>query len=398
MSECLRILGAIAERMAGKALHSPDSTWEHLLLLEMHRGGEEATGTGAANGWYGSCTGTSFSRLRYWLHLIQAPTYGSGFVASEEPVCPSAPATYQPDVPGLVSEFKGGIERQLVSTIRSTGELGGIETEESGHDGRRDLDGDGYVAHSLTRRSKGRASAGARPRSLELVGLAGVGKSHLKDRLRNFLGGRSVDVVTQRVPPTNLVLHVDALRRCAPLVRYLLTRSSSNLSARVATSMYFLHYAGRELAAARSVPRVDVLVSDEGWFHKLRRLRRLVGSETSFADLPRDARETLFGADLVVFVTADPMEVCRRKLRRKGIAETEASIAKQYAESDRLGQWQEEGLSRRDLEQAAAMLGVTYVEIDYRPDFDIELELLPHLVQAGLLYEKSEGGGADLPL
>ncbi len=249
---------------------------------------------------------------------------------------------------------------------------------------RDGADGAKDVTRFVTQRSKSQPSAGGRPRSLEFVGLAGVGKSHLKERLRHYLGTRSIDVVTQRVPPTNLVLHVEALRRFAPLARFILATSSADLSARVATSMYFLHYAGRELAAARSVPRPDVLVSDEGWFHKLRRLRRLVDSDMSFADLPRAARESLFGADLVVFVTADPMEICRRKLRRKGVPETKASIAEQYAKSDRLGQWQEEALSRRDLDQAVAMLNVSYVEIDYRPDFDLERDLLPHLVRIGL--------------
>ena len=42
----------------------------------------------------GSSNEHLLSRLRYWLHLPQAPKYGTGFIASEERSCPSSKAVY----------------------------------------------------------------------------------------------------------------------------------------------------------------------------------------------------------------------------------------------------------------------------------------------------------------
>ena len=63
---------------------------------------------------------------------------------------------------------------------------------------------------------------------------------------------------------------------------------------------------------------------------------------------------------------------------------TPATLAQQYADSARLGQWDEYDRTRRDLEQAAERRQQRFVEIDYEEGFEVERDLGPHLRRLGL--------------
>jgi len=138
-------------------------------------------------------------------------------------------------------------------------------------------------------------------------------------------------------------------------------------------------HAWREEIVARLVPPPDFVLVEEGWYHKMRRLRRFLGHEVTYRDLAPDVRAGLFGADFVVFLTADPLEVCRRKLQRWGVPVTPEELARQYARSEALGQWREDAYTRDDLQQAAESDGLRFVELVYGDGFDVVGELVPLL-------------------
>jgi len=108
-----------------------------------------------------------------------------------------------------------------------------------------------------------------------------------------------------------------------------------------------------------------VVIDEDGRFHKLRRLRRVTRSEIAFADLPERVGGPHFVADLVLLVTADPMQICARKLRRTGRPVTPETLTQQYADSGALGQWDEYARTRRDLKQATERHGQRFVAIEY---------------------------------
>ena len=218
-----------------------------------------------------------------------------------------------------------------------------------------------------------------RPRCLELVGLAGVGKSHLMKRLSEHYGARQVDLARQRVTASDAGALGSALMRMAPLYGYIARSNGFGTRDSWVTSRQFTYFAWQEEVAMRTAPPPELLLAEEGWFHKLRRLRRLLGTDVTFSELPEGIRRRLFRADAVVIMTADPMEICARKLRRRGRDVTDSSLAQQYAQSAALGQWEELDLTRQDVRQAAEMHGLAYVEIDYRHGYDVETELLPAL-------------------
>jgi len=82
---------------------------------------------------------------------------------------------------------------------------------------------------------------------------------------------------------------------------------------------------------------------------------------------------------VVLFLTADPMVVCERKLVRSGKPVTPESLERQYQRSGELGQWEEDCYTRIDLQQASAEMGLHHVEVAYGPDFDEATDLLPLL-------------------
>ena len=232
---------------------------------------------------------------------------------------------------------------------------------------------------------------------VELVGVAGVGKSHLKMQLAVHLRGRYVDVMATRPSLRNAHLLAAATRRLAPLFRYVMLSSLKNLLPRLNYCLQLLRYAWREELAWRASPQPEFIVSDEGWFHKLRRIRRFLRPDLAYLDLPASVRRRLFRPDIVVFVTADEYVICARKLRRKGEDVTPEALAAQHARSGALGQWGERELTTRDLEQAAASDGLRYVEIDYRDDFDVASELLPILEESLMLRDGSQRATAPSP-
>jgi len=138
-------------------------------------------------------------------------------------------------------------------------------------------------------------------------------------------------------------------------------------------------YSWRELAALRAWPRPEFVLSEEGWFHKLRRLRRFMRPGTTYADLPVLVSTRLFRPDLVVFLTVDPLTACARKLQRWGVRVTPEELVKQYERSAALGQWEEDDLTRIDLDQASAAVGLRYVELNYTEDLDLLEGLIPIL-------------------
>ena len=218
-----------------------------------------------------------------------------------------------------------------------------------------------------------------RPLFVELVGLAGVGKTHLKRQLVALLGDRCLDLVGLRLSVRDVRSLPAAWRRAAPLGWYVMTASGGQpLPVRASVAKGLLRYGWASAAAAR-LPQPPRFVVAEGWFHKLRRVRKLLGRETTFRDLPASVRGRLGMPDLVLLVTADPMVICQRKLKRSGQPVTPESLERQYARSGERGQWDEDRLTRIDLEQAASETGLRFVEIDYGPEYDVAGELVPLL-------------------
>ena len=231
-----------------------------------------------------------------------------------------------------------------------------------------------------------RSSAGRdrRHKVIEFVGLAGVGKSHLNRRLVAWYGSRALDL--DAVAPRRLGLGAwwHALSVVVPVFAPVLAAGPAPARKRWRFLRQALALAAREAWARRYLTSDVVVLSEEGWFHKLREFRRLTGSDTSFADLAVAARARLFYADLVILLTAEPEVVCARKLRRRGIEVTPESVARQYAASRALGQWDEHRKSVRDLEEAATKATCDFQVIDYRPGFDVVAELVPLLEARGL--------------
>lgn len=222
------------------------------------------------------------------------------------------------------------------------------------------------------------------PRTIELVGLAGVGKSHLKARLLELFGDRGVDLDSvptslQRVPQL-----VPALVETAPLVWLLVRPGPGRPQRRFRFARAIVMQAWRERIVARVGHRDRVVIAEEGWFHKLRQLRRLARPGLSYGSLPGAVRRRIARADLVLFLTADTEALCARKLRRKGIAVTPETLRRQYLESEALGQWNEGLHTQVDLRQAADEHQVRHEVIDYHEHFELEDDLLPLLERHGL--------------
>jgi hypothetical protein len=214
---------------------------------------------------------------------------------------------------------------------------------------------------------------------IELVGLAGVGKSHLARRLVAWFGGRAAE--HSEVSPTwrDLPELPRTLADLAPVLRMVMRSGGASWGVRVRFCQRLVVHAWRDAAVERSLRGRNVVIIEEGWFHKLRQLRRITRTETTFAELAGRLGRRRVEADLVVLLTADATEICARKLRRKGRPVTPETLARQYAKSAALGQWDEYARTRLDLEQAAARFQQRFVEIDYGATFDFERDLVPHL-------------------
>ena len=218
--------------------------------------------------------------------------------------------------------------------------------------------------------------------NVELVGLAGVGKTHLKKQLMVLLGDRCFDLVSYRPSWRDATSLPLAIWKAMPLSWYVMRASTRPLAVRVRLFKRFMADAWRQEAVARLRRRPEFVLLEEGWFHKLRRLRQVVDPSTTYRDLPEAVRRRLLNPDLVVFVTADPVVTCKRKLQRSGRPITPEEIALQYARSGARGQWEEDALTRLDLEQASAAAGVPHIEIEYGEDFDVAATLIPLLERA----------------
>ena len=232
--------------------------------------------------------------------------------------------------------------------------------------------------------SDGTASPRSALRRIELVGLAGVGKSHLKVRLLELLGDRGVDVGAVTASPRWLPQLVGALLDTAPLLWLLLRSQRVTRQQRFRFARATVVHAWRERIIARQASPDCIVVSEEGWFHKLRQLRRFAGPRLSYGSLPGPLRRRIARADLVLFLTAETDVLCARKLRRKGIPVTPETLRRQYLESEALGQWSEHLNTQFDLRQAANEHQVRYEVVDYHESFDFEDDLLPLLVRHGL--------------
>ena len=242
-------------------------------------------------------------------------------------------------------------------------------------------------AHVVTSRAVGQPRE--TPLFVELVGVAGVGKTHLKQQLGALLGDRCLDLVGLRLSYRDASSLPAAWRRAAPLGWFVMTASKGQpLPVRAMVAKGLLRYGWASAAAARQ-PHPPRFVLAEGWFHKLRRVRKLVGPETTFLHLPLSVRSRLGMPDLVLLVTADPMVICQRKLKRAGEAVTPEALERQYARSGARGLWDEDRLTRIDLQQAASETGLRFVEIDYGPEYDVAGELVPLLESFRMKAERS---------
>ena len=224
---------------------------------------------------------------------------------------------------------------------------------------------------------------------IELVGTAGVGKSHLQGRLLELLGSQAADPYSFGWSVNDLRSVVGAVVRFAPMFAFMLRSSRETKKTRqiLKYSMRLLRYAFQEERARRARVPPRVVVSANGWYHKLRQVRRLLDPSLRFEHLPGSVQRELFRASVVVHVTADPLEICARKLRRSGEDVTECSLAAAYERAAEAGQWQEYGPSREDLEQAARSRGLKVIEIVYDDGYSVERELLPMLIGLGVVTD-----------
>lgn len=227
--------------------------------------------------------------------------------------------------------------------------------------------------------SAGRRRTGGATLSVELVGLAGVGKSHLRRQLVLLLGDRCFDLLACRPSLRHVSGLPRAVYRALRLSWYLFRSSDFRPTPPLRTIARFVLYAWREEFATRSQVLPDFVLIEEGWFQKLRWMRKVAGPTVTYGELPARVRRGFLRADVVLFLTADPMVVCERKLVRSGKPVTPESLERQYQRSGELGQWEEDCYTRIDLQQASAEMGLHHVEVAYGPDFDEATDLLPLL-------------------
>lgn len=209
--------------------------------------------------------------------------------------------------------------------------------------------------------------------------MAGVGKSHLARRLFAWYGDRAVEHSSVTPSWSDLPALPRTIGELAPLLLQVLRSGGSSAAVRIRFCRRLLVHAWRDAVITRSMRGQRVVIDEEGWFHKLRQLRRVMGSDIAFADLPESVSRRHFDADLVLLLTADPAQICARKLRRKGKRVTPETLAQQYADSAALGQWDELARTRHDLEQAAALRLQRFVEIDYGESFDFDRDVVSQL-------------------
>ena len=212
-----------------------------------------------------------------------------------------------------------------------------------------------------------------------MVGLAGVGKSHLKARLLELFGNRAIDLALVHTSVRSIPQLVPALVEAAPVVWLLLRSHRVTLQRRLRFARAIVVQAWRVRIVARQLDPECVVIVEEGWFHKLRQLRRIARPGLSYGSLPAALRRRIARTDLVLFLIADTEELCARKLRRKGIPVTRETLRRQYLESEALGQWNEYLHTQVDLRQAAAEHQVRHEVIDYHERFDLANDLLPLL-------------------
>jgi hypothetical protein len=224
----------------------------------------------------------------------------------------------------------------------------------------------------------------ARVVRIELVGLAGVGKSHLAKRLCTWYDGRALELDSVEPSWRHLIALLRTMGELAPLIFRVLRAGGSSAGVRMRFCGRFVLHEWRVAVLARSAHGKRVVIDEEGQFHKLRQLRRVTRTDIAFSDLPVSVARRHFAADLVLLLTADPMEICARKLLRKGRPITPETLAQQHADSGAIGQWDEYARTRRDLEQAAELYQQRFMEIQYGGDFDIDRDLVPHLRRLGL--------------
>jgi len=217
-----------------------------------------------------------------------------------------------------------------------------------------------------------------------LVGLAGVGKSHLKARLLELFGNRAIDLELVHTSVRSIPQLVPALVDTAPVVWLLLRSHRVTRQRRLRFARAIVMQAWRERIVARDGGPGSIVIAEEGWFHKLRQLRRMVDAGLSYGSLPAALRRRIARAALVLFLTADTEALCARKLRRKGIPVTAETLRRQYVESEALGQWNEHLHTQFDLRQAAQEHQVRHEVIDYHEHFDLENDLLPLLERHGV--------------
>jgi hypothetical protein len=236
----------------------------------------------------------------------------------------------------------------------------------------------------LQRPNASLATERARVIRIELVGLAGVGKSHLARRLCAWYEGQALELDSVKPSWRQLDTLLRTIGGLAPLVFHVLRSGGSSAAVRLRFCGRFVLHEWRVAVMERSTRARRVVIDEEGRFHKLRQLRRVTRSDIALSDLPENVARMHFTADLVLLLTADPMEICARKLLRKGKPVTPETLAQQHAESGAIGQWDEYARTRRDLEQAAERYHQNFLEIEYVDDFDIDRDLGPHLKRLGL--------------
>jgi hypothetical protein len=156
--------------------------------------------------------------------------------------------------------------------------------------------------------------SGNRPRLVEFVGLAGCGKSFLRKEISRQLGIREI------LPDTKFLLFFLFFRPAFLRIIYaslkIVAISKPKTKRHYLNS--FIHLLVVQVFYSYSILAKTFLILDEGFFHKVRALRRNSQYEFSVADIPETLLKQILLPDTVILIDVKPDLLNERRIKRDG--------------------------------------------------------------------------------